>query len=244
MTANLEMASLRLSPRIAWSVSLILLLLLLAFKTGKEGMSNFYAQSAHMEIERWSKPGQRMRGDEGARVMQYLAKSLDYAPNNPWPLEEMGTLQLRALRAARDPQLAAAAARSAQLNFRMALLERPTSPFAWANFALSKLYLGEQDDALFRALERAEELGPWEPEAQQTVIFVGLTVWDRLNPAQQAAVVRAMQRGAQRNPAKIAEIATAFARIDLFCALDYSGNKHREICSQISKSGNKPRPQP
>jgi hypothetical protein len=236
-------ATCKLPARVAWSGALIALLLLFAFKAGKEGLSNFYAQSAHMEIERWSKPGQLMRGDEGARVARYLARSLDYSPHNPWPLEEMGALQLRGMSAARDAQFAVAAARSAKLHFRMALAERPTSPFAWANFALSKLYLDEQDDALFQALTRAEELGPWEPEVQQAVTFVGLTVWNRLDPAQQAAVVRAMQRGTQRNPAKIAEIAQAFARVDLLCALSYSQLQLREICTKFSTSGNKPRPQ-
>ena len=229
-----------LSPRVAWSGALIVLLLLLGFKAGKEGISNFYAQSAHMEIERWSKPGQRVRGDDEARVTQYLAQSLEYSPHNPWPLEETGALQLRLMRAATDPQLAVAAARSAKLHFRLALAERPTSPFTWANFALSKLYLGEHDADLFQALTRAEELGPWEPGVQQTVIFVGLAVWIRLDPAQQAAVIRAMQHGAQRNPAKIAAIAQAFARIDLYCALSYSSPQSREICTKISNSGNKP----
>ncbi len=233
----------KLFGRRVYAGALILLLLLLALKAGKEGLSHFYAQTAHMEIERWSKPGQRMRGDEGTRVMQYLAQSLAYSPHNPWPLEEMGALQLRSIGAAKDPQLAEAAARSANQNFRLALIERPTSPFAWANFALSKLYLGELDDALIQALARAEELGPWEPAVQQTVLFVGLSLWNRLDPAQQAAVLRAMQRGAQRDPVKIAEIARAFSRIDLFCALRYSADKHREICSQPSKSGNKPKTQ-
>ena len=224
----------------AWAALLILLLGLLAFKAGKEGLSNFFVQSAHLEIERWSKPGERLRGDEGARVMQYLTKSLDYSPNNPWPLEELGTLQLRGMRAATDPQLAVAAARGANTDFRMALRQRPTSPFSWANFALSKLYLGEQDDELFQALVRAEELGPWEPEVQQAVIFVGLTVWNRLTPIQQAAVVRAMERGAQRDAANIAEIAKTFNRVDLFCALSYPDFQGREVCKQLSKSGTKP----
>lgn len=234
------MAPPRLPPRIVWSVALILLLLLLAFKAGKEGLSNFYAQSAHMEIQRWSRPGERLRGDEGGRVLRYLTRSLNYSPNNPWPLEELGLLQLRGMRAARDPQLALAAARSANTDFRMALKQRPTSPFSWANFALSKLYLGEQDDELFRALGRAEELGRWEPETQQTVIFVGLTVWNRLTPIQQAAVVHAMQRGAQRDAAKIAEIAKAFSRVDLFCALSYSGSQGRNVCRQIGEAGTRP----
>ncbi len=215
----------------------MLLLGLFAYKASTEGLSNFYAQSAQLEIERWSKPGQTLRGDEGTRVMQYLGSSLDHSPNNPWPLEIMGTLQLRSMSAAKDPQLAMAAARGANVNFRMALAQRPTSPFAWASLALTKLYLGEQDEELFRALERAEELGPWEPEVQQAVVFVGLTLWNRLNPAQQATVVRAMDRGARRNPGKIAEIAKTFDRIDLFCGLSYSDSQGREVCSSISKSG-------
>lgn len=223
--------------------ALILVLGLLAFKAGKEGLSNFFVQSAHLEIDRWSEPGQRIRGDEWMLVLQYLAKSLHYSPNNPWSLEEMGTFHLRRMSAATDSRLAVAAARSANVDFHMALMQRPTSPFAWANLALTKLYLDERDDELIQALGRAEELGPWEPEVQQTVVFVGLAVWNQLNPAQQATVVRAMERGAQRNAGKIAEIAKTFNRIDLFCAISNSISQVREIsqarevCSQINKSG-------
>lgn len=231
----------RLIGRGVYAGALILLLGLFAYKAGKEGLSNFYAQSAQLEVERWAKPGRSLRGDEGARVMQYLGNSLHYSPNNPWPLELRGTLQLRSMSAARDPQLAVAAVRSANTDFRMALVQRPTSPFAWASLALTKLYLGEQDDGLFLALTRAEELGPWEAEVQQTVIFVGLSVWNRLNPEQQAMVVRAMERGAQRNAGKIAEIAKTFNRVDLFCALSYSVSKGREVCDPIGKSGAKPK---
>lgn len=229
----------RLPARGVYAVALILLLGFFAFKAAKEGLSNFYAQSAHLEIERWSVSGQKFRGDEGARVTRYLAKSLDYSPDNPWSLEELGSLHLRGMGAIRNPQLAVAAARSANASFHRALAQRPTSPFSWANFALTKLYLGEQDEALFRALAHAEALGPWEPGVQQTVVFVGLTVWNRLNPDQQAAVVRAMEHGARRNPGKIAEIAKSFNRIDLFCALSYSGLQGREVCRPSSKSEKK-----
>ena len=231
----------RYSARSVYAGALILLLGFLAFKAGQEGLSNFYAQSAQLEIERWAKPGRSLRGNEGARVTQYLGNSLHYSPDNPWPLELRGTLQLRNVSAAKDPRLAVAAARSANTDFHLALVQRPSSPFAWASLALTKLYLGEQDEELFRALARAEQLGPWEHEVQQTVVFVGLTVWNRLNPAQQATVVRAMNRGAQRNPGKIAEIARTFNRVDLFCALSYSVPKGREVCDSIGKSGAKPK---
>jgi hypothetical protein len=216
---------------------LILLLVLLAFKAGKEGLSNFYAQTAQLEIERWARPGQAYRADDWARVMQYFDKSLRYSPDNPRSLEERGALQLRSISVATDPRLAVAAARSANTDFRMALAQRPTSPFTWASFALTKLYLDEQDEALFHALQRAEALGPWVSEVQQTVVLVGLAVWDRLNATQRATVVQAMQRGAQRDPGKIAEIAKSFNRVDLFCGLSYSGSQGREVCRHISKSG-------
>lgn len=228
-------------PRVAWSAALILLLGLFAFKAGKEGLSNFYAQSAHLEIERWAKPGQAYRADDWTRVMQYLARSLHYSPGNPWPLEVMGTLQLRSMSVATDPQLAVAAMRSAKLDFRAALAQRPTSPFAWANLALTKLYLDERDDELVQALQRAEELGPWEPEVQQTVVFTGLAVWNRLNPAEQAVVLRAMERGVQRNQGNIFEIAKSFNRIDLFCALGYSGLQGKNSCRQAGKIGKNPK---
>jgi hypothetical protein len=149
-------------------------------------------------------------------------------------------MQIRNMSAATDPQIAVAAARSANADFRMALAQRPTSPFSWANFALSKLSLDEKDDVLFRALARAETLGPWEPEVQQPVVFVGLAVWDRLDATQRAEVVEAMQRGAQRDPGKVAEIAKSFNRIDLFCGLSYSGSQGSELCNPVSKSASTP----
>lgn len=231
-----------LSRRVVCAGALILLLLLLALKAGREGLSNFYAQSAYLEIKRWSGPGQNSRESDRTRVMQYLRKSLRYSSDNPWSLEESGTLQLRRMNAATDPGLAVAAARSANVDFRMALLQRPTSPFTWANFALSKLYLGERDDELFQALRRAEELGPWEPEVQQSVVFAGLAVWNRLNSAQQAAVVRAMGRGAHRDPGKFADIAKMFDRIDLFCAIKITASQGREVCNRIGKSEKKALP--
>lgn len=222
--------------------ALILLLGLFAFKAGKEGLSNFYVQSAHLEIQRWARPGQAYRAEDWTRVMHYLASSLRYSPGNPWALEESGALKLRSMSAARDPQLAEAAARSANVDFRMALVQRPTSPFSWASFALTKLYLGEQDEELFRALERTEALGPWEPAVQQSVVFVGLAVWNRLNPAQQDVILRAMRRGTQRDAGTFANMAGNFSRIDLFCAIKNKASQGLEVCVQMGKSEQKAQP--
>lgn len=226
----------KLSGRAAWAGTLILVLMCFAWKAGKEGISNFYVQSADQEINRWATPGQRFRGDEGTRVMQYLTESLHYSPKNAWSLEEMGVFELRRMRAATDPALGMAAVRSANLHFHMALIERPTSPFAWANLTLSKLYLDEQDDELFAALRRADELGPWEPEVQQLVLLVGLAAWDKLDTDQRAAMVRTLERAVQRNALKVTEIVKSFNRFDLLCAINNSKLKIDAACSRFHKS--------
>ena len=226
------------------AIALIVLLLLFAYKAGTEGLSNLYAQSADIEVARWSQPGQRLDGNEGARVMDYLTKSLSYAPRNPWPLEAMGALQLHNMRSQTDPQQSVAAARGAARHFGLALIERPTSPFPGANLAMSTLNLDERDETMFHAIEYAEKSGPWEPDVQQTVIFTGLAVWDRLNPDRQAAVMRAMERAAGRNPDKILALARSYDRLDLFCALplsDKSARGAREACAPAGKKTGKVR---
>ena len=48
--------------------------------------------------------------------------------------------------------------RGAAEHLRRALLERPTSPNAWANLALAKLFLAELDEEMFRASPREPNL--------------------------------------------------------------------------------------
>ena len=218
--------------RAVGSGALIALMGLFAMQAGKQGLSDFYVQSARQEIESWSAPGRQFRGDEWPRVLGYLTEALRYAPNSAWPLEEMGALQLRRMRAATDPLLAVAAVRAANVNFHMALMERPTSPFAWVNLALTKLYLDEIDGELFDALGRAQELGPWEPEVQQLVVFIGLAAWQKLDSGQRAAVVRTMERGARKNAGKIAEIAKGFNRFDLICGISETKLLEGKACSR------------
>ena len=105
------------------------------------------------------------------------------------------------------------------------MAQRPTSPFLWANLALTKLYLNEIDGELFAALRHADELGPWEPSSQQTILFVGLAVWQDLGPELQQQLLRTIQRGATHNPERFFEIVKSYRRFDLVCAID----KYRTI---------------
>lgn len=182
-------------------------------------MAGLFVQTAQFEVDRWLAPSTTPGLAEIGRVAKYFSDSLEYAPDNPWALEGAGALDLARMRASRIPRQAVAAARDAHTRFRRALVQRPTSPFLWADLALSKLYLDEVDAELLAALRHADELGPWEPTVQQTILFVGLAVWQDLDPGLRQALARTIERGALRNARKMFEIAKSYTRFDLVCAI-------------------------
>jgi len=213
-----------LPRRATIAIALMLLVGILALEAGREGLSNFYALLANQELNHPSMTEQRFQEDGGGRAMHYLTESLRYSPNNAWALEEMGVLQIRRLPLFAGPIHALTAlntARGANAHLHRALLERPTSSFIWANLARSKPSLNERDGEFLQALRRADELGPWEPEVQKMVIYLSLTVWDRLDPDQQASVVQTMERAAKRDAQYVTNVAKSFNRIDLVCGIKY-----------------------
>jgi cytochrome c-type biogenesis protein CcmH/NrfG len=169
-------------------------------------------------------------------AMSYVSDGLRFAPNGAWPLEEMGALQLQRVRIATDPRIGQDAARAAHVFLHRALRERPTSPFAWANLALAKLYLGEVDSELLDALAHSGELGPWEPEVQQALAFVGLAVWRELGADGRALIVQAVERIARKDPDRALEIGAAFNRLDLICGTETAASHAGQICSRAHAS--------
>lgn len=219
-------------PRVACSGALILILGLLAAEAGKAGLASFYVQSGRQVVGVWMDSRRLPRQDEWMAAMAHVSDALRFAPDGAWPLEEMGGLQLQRVRIAADPPIGEAAARAARVFFRRALRERPTSPFAWANLALAKLYLGEADSELVDALAHSRELGPWEPEVQQTVAFVGLAVWHQLDADGRAMIVQTMERLVLKDPGRAVEIGAAFNRPDLICGTQTAAPLAGQICSR------------
>lgn len=195
-------------------------LALTAVQCVRLGMAGLLVQTAQAETDRWTSASRAPNMAEISRAAKYFTESLEYIPGNPWALEGAGALNLARMRASRIPREAHAAARDARARIRQALVQRPTSPFLWANLALTKLYLDEIDGELRTALRHADELGPWEPSVQQTTLFVGLAVWRDLDPSLQQALARTVERGASRNARKMFEIVKSYARFDLVCAIE------------------------
>ncbi len=201
-------------------VALFIILAATAVQCARLGMAGLLVQTAQREVDRWTSAARKPGRAEIRHAAEYFSDSLGYASDNPWALEGLGALELARMRVSTDPREALAVTRTARVRFRQALLQRPTSPFLWANLALTKLYLDEIDNELLTALRHANELGPWEPTVQQTVLFVGLAVWQDLDHGLQQALVRTIERGAMHNAQKMLEIIRSYKRFDLVCAIE------------------------
>jgi hypothetical protein len=208
-----EAANIRVS---CWLLATLLAILWI--QSAQLGLSGLLVEKAQREVDRWSVVARPQPMREASRVAGYFSEGLGYAPGNPWALEGLAALDLARMRLSKDPAEALAFTKDARVRIHEALHQRPTSPFLWANLALAKLYLDELDEEFFTALRHADELGPWEPGSQQTVLFASLAAWESLNPAQKRAVGAIVERGEVRNSLKIFEILKIYRRFDLVCA--------------------------
>ena len=212
----------------AAAVALFVVLALITLQVARLGISGLFAEMAQFETQRSGAAAARIGAREVGRIEGRLFNSLRHAPGNPWALEQLGALNLAKMRALTVPREAVALTRDARARFREALSQRPTSPFLWANLALAKLYLDEIDSEFFAALRYADMLGPWEPMVQQMTVFLGLAVWQHLDPAMRQALVRTLERGAFRNAEKMVQIVRSYRRFDLICG----NSKYNPIVGQ------------
>ena len=206
------------SGRRAASIALGVLLAAAAVHAARLGIADAYELTARLEMERW---GDRPVDPRSlARATGWVTQSLRYAPHHPSALEDLGGLQLRQMHAATDPQLAVDLARGAHLNFRLALVERPTAALNWARLALAKHYLAEQDEEIISALRRSVALGPRDPGVPELVLHLGMALWPRIDPELRREVVRALEFSASRDAAAAFAIGKSYGRFDLMCDIN------------------------
>ena len=105
----------------------------------------------------------------------------------------------------------------ATVHFSKAIELRPTSAYSWANLATVHYRSGETGPRFEKALTRAAELGPWEPEVQRTVANFGLAVWDEVSPSTRAAIEGMVARGMKRKPLELLQIAHNRGRLAVAC---------------------------
>ena len=106
----------------------------------------------------------------------------------------------------------------ANVHFVEAIAARPTSPYTWTNFATARYAVGDTGPNFEFALQRAAELGPFEPEVQRDVALYGLAVWNEVAPATRRAIDSMVANGMRRDPARMMQIAERRGRLDVACS--------------------------
>jgi predicted Zn-dependent protease len=140
-----------------------------------------------------------------------LNEAVSRDPNNPSLQEMLGRVSLAGSRGE-------AAADEAMRRFINALEQRPTSPFTWVSLVEALYHKGDTGERFQLALRRAAEIGPWEPEVEQTVANYGLAVWDDVSPSSRSAIERLVANGMVRNAAEILQISARRGRLGVACA--------------------------
>jgi len=180
------------------------------------------------------------RGSEAvfAESEAQLDIALERFPGNPDFLDLAG--QLSVLQASQTGVVGAARRallESAAEDFRRALAVRPLWPYSWANLLAVKDKLGQVDMEFNVALNRAVELGPWEPGVQLQVVESGLRYWDRLGSIERALVQRKVLDALKVQPREVFATIKDYGRPDLVCAEQDMHVQIRQWCAEVGAQG-------
>lgn len=152
------------------------------------------AQQAYVSMDKWQKAKEIDNSEEWRNAFLSLQKARRFNPYSVDYMLELGQLYEWAGRLVPFTSDKDRALQRAKNTYRLTVEKRPTWPHCWANLAYVKMVCNEWDDELFLSITKAIEYGPWIKEAQQKIIFVGLTGWDRLPAAVQNSVVECITK--------------------------------------------------
>jgi hypothetical protein len=149
--------------------------------------------------------------EEWLQVRNDLLEARRLVRDDPTVLESLGVLHARR---GQSPEILA----YSRDYFLAALVLRPTSPYAWANFANTKYRMGQTDVTFERSLDNAIRLGPWEPAVHRLGTDLGLAVYRDVSPASREEIRRLVGNSMHRDPVETLQIAERRGRLDVACA--------------------------
>lgn len=191
-----------------WIIVAFLLFVLIS--AARCGVAELFSQSARHSMEEWNASKHPPSAAEAESVAHRFGIARFFDAADPASHENLARLSL--VRAGLPAVLPAAKrllllAGLAQI--RSAIRLRPVSPYSWTILLRLKRELGEFDAEFRFALQRAVELGPWEPELLAALADVGLSAWDALPAAEQALIQQVFVRGMERQGKLMRDVAQA-----------------------------------
>lgn len=206
------MSGLGSSPRPGFiRVALALLAIVLAYAlalASLNGISDVYARPAKNFLQGTRDAGQTLTEIEWRAIDANLRRALRLVPNNPVTLTELGRLQR--IRMEDDTLERYELERHGNLEiayFEHAARLRPAWPWVWSSLALARYELNQDsDNAYHEALMHASYFGPWEDAVQLLVAELGNDTWPSLDSSAKQAVLGAIDRALERQPAKLSVV--------------------------------------
>ncbi len=102
--------------------------------------------------------------------------------------------------------------------YRQALALRPAWPYFWSNLAVAKAERGAFDPEFRRAVRRAVETGPWEPEIQLQLLRVDFLEQERIDRRSRERIDGMLDRALVIQPGEVMALAATFNQLPRVCA--------------------------
>jgi hypothetical protein len=118
-------------------------------------------------------------------------------------------------------------------HYHIALKQRPSWSYTYANFALTKARLGEVDDEMQNALQRANQLGANEVDVLHITLELGLFLWGQLDNTTRLTIANAAERSLTW---KLNEKLNTQERVYTLNLVDYY-QRRADICSLLAAQG-------
>lgn len=149
-------------------------------------------------------------------VRHELAGVLATTPGDPVLHESLaGLYGRRAERLKALPKVSAEMLDAAIEHYRMAVVARPMSPYAWANLALALSYRKGVTPEMWDAFERAARYGSRERLVQRILAAIGFQYWDQASVRQRMLLVQVVRDALPANQADLLAIAKQYGRQDV-----------------------------
>jgi hypothetical protein len=180
------------------------------------GMADVLHRDADRSMERWQRERSMPVLTEWLETRDKLARAHRLDPGNAAIVESSGLLHSQRVG---DGSGSGVFQEEALAHFEQAAVLRPTSPYTWANIALTRYRIGNTDAKFSTALSTAQRMGPWEPEVQLIAADFGLALWDELDGASRVALKANLARAAKRQGPQLVQLGEKRGRLELVCEL-------------------------
>ena len=149
-------------------------------------------------------------------VRHELAGVLTTTPGDPFLHESLAGLYGRRAELLNAlPKVSAEMLDAAIEHYRMAVVARPMSPYAWANLALALSYRKGVTPEMWDAFERAARYGSRERLVQRILAGIGFQYWDQASMQQRQLLVKVVRDALPANQADLMAIAKQYGHQDV-----------------------------